>query len=121
MFNEKPLHEIDDTATSAAEDRFEDILKRVKAAGAEILKDEETPLYAESGADQFEIGRRRIVEFNLNRTDFQITRDFKTARINGAGPRKSVLELPTPSITIKLMSKPELSQQWVGVDLEDMF
>ncbi|HRY90976.1 MAG TPA: hypothetical protein P5229_01375 [Candidatus Gracilibacteria bacterium] len=124
--NKSRFHEIEETRTSAAQDRFEEILQKVKAAGAHIDRDEESPLYADVAQQEVEIGRRRIVEFSLNHTDFQITRDEKTARITGAGPgqkshRAALEQLPVPAINIKLKSKPELSQQWVAVEIEDVF
>lgn len=75
--NKSRFHEIEETRTSAAQDRFEEILQKVKAAGAHIDRDEESPLYADVAQQEVEIGRRRIVEFSLNHTDFQITRDEK--------------------------------------------
>lgn len=117
----KPFHEIDDTRGSAADDRFEMILNRVKAAGADITLDEESPLYTEIGMQQFEIGYERVVEFNLAKFDFRITRDVKTMRLSGAGKQKHMEQLPSPSIQIHLKRKPETSQQWIEVDLEDLF
>lgn len=119
--DEKPMREIDDTAGSAAEDRFEELLNKVKAAGANIVSDLESPLFVSLGADDFEIGKERIVEFSVNGTDFQIVRQEKFARITGAGHHKSLEELSRPSIDIKLKSKPELSEQWVFVDVDDLF
>jgi hypothetical protein len=120
-FDDKPIREIDETSKSAAEDRFEEILKKVKAAGAEIVLDEEGPLYLSLGMDDFEIGRQRTVEFSLNGTDFHISRQEKNSRIVGSGVHKSLEELPRPFIDIKLKSKPGISDQWVYVDLEDVF
>jgi len=119
--DDKPLREIDDTAGSAAEDRFEEIIEKVKAAGAKIEKDEETPLYTDLGSEEIEIGDIRVVEFNMNGMDFQITRQSKHVRIMGEGHRKYTEDLPRPSIDIKLKRKPEISDQWVFVDMEDMF
>lgn len=113
------MREIDETAGSAAEDRFEEIVNKVEAAGAEMIKDEESPLYVSIGADDFEIGDERVVEFHLKGTDFQITRRSKTMRIVGEGHRKSVEELPRPMVDIKLKSKPDTSDQWVFVDMDD--
>jgi len=123
--DDKPLRELDDTKASAAEDRFEEMVTKVKAACAagqgEITMDEESPLYADIAGTETPIGRRRTVEFNLNHTDFQVTRDEKDARIIGIGHRAALQELPTPSVVIKLKKKPEISNQWVQVDIEDMF
>lgn len=119
--DDKPMREIDDTAGSAAEDRFEEILKKVKAAGAEIIKDEQSPLFTDLGNDEVEIGENRVVEFNLNGMDFQIIRHVKNVRIMGEGHRKYLEDMPRPSIDIKLKRKPEISDQWVYVDMEDMF
>ncbi|MBN1494502.1 hypothetical protein JW911_02055 [Candidatus Peregrinibacteria bacterium] len=119
--DDKPIREIDDTAGSAAEDRFEEIIKRVKAANAEIIKDESSPLYIDLGMEEVEIGEQRIVEFNLNGMDFQIIRDKKMARIVGEGRKKSLEQLSRPMIDIKLKRKPETSDQWVFMDLDGMF
>ncbi len=117
----KPGKELDDTAASAANDRLEEILRRVKAAGAEITMDEKTPLHVEFNNEVVEIGERRVVEFNLNRTDFQITRDIKNMRVGGGGPRKHLEEVARPMIETKLKKKPDTSDQWIGVDIEDVF
>jgi hypothetical protein len=117
----KPMREIDDTAGSAADDRFDEIIKKVKAAGAEIIKDETSPLYVDLGREEVEIGEQRVVEFNLNNMDFEITRNVKNVRIVGEGHHKSFEELSRASIEIKLKSKPEMSDQWVVMDLDDMF
>jgi len=119
--DDKPLRELDDTRASAAQDRFEELVAKVKAAGAEITLDEESPLYADVAGTETPLGRRRTVEFNINHTDFQITRDEKTARIVGSGPRAALQELTVPSLVIKLKKKPDISDQWVQVDIEDMF
>ncbi|MBU1703590.1 hypothetical protein KJ951_04255 [Patescibacteria group bacterium] len=119
--DDKPLREIDDTADSAAQDRFEEILAKVKAAGAEIMKDEQSPLYTDIGLEEYEIGDQRVVEFNLNGMDFQITRQAKKVRITGEGRHKSLEDLPRAGIEIKLKRKPDTSDQWVVVDLQDMF
>ena len=119
--DDKPIREIDDTAGSASEDRFEEIIKRVKAGGAEIVKDESSPLYMDLGSEEAEIGEQRIVEFNLNGMDFQIIRNAKTVRIVGEGHKKSFEQLSRPSIDIKLKRKPENSDQWVFMDLDGMF
>jgi hypothetical protein len=119
--DDKPIREIDDTAGSAADDRFEEIIRRVKAGGAEIIKDESSPLYMDLGSEEAEIGEQRIVEFNLNGMDFQIIRNEKTVRIVGEGHKKSFEQLARPSIDIKLKRKPENSDQWVFMDLDGMF
>lgn len=121
MHDDKPPKEIDDTAGSAAEDRFEEILQKVEAAGAEITKDDEAPLYTDIGMDQYEIGHERIVEFNMNGMDFQIVRQVKEVRIVGEGMKKSLEDLPRPQVDLKLKRKPDTSSQWVVVDLGDLF
>ncbi|MFC1647505.1 hypothetical protein ACFL10_00745 [Patescibacteria group bacterium] len=119
--DDKPIKEIDSTAGAAAEDRFEEILERVKAAGAEFVKDDSGPLYVDLGRDEVEIGEQRIVEFSLNRLDFQITRKVKTVRIVGDGHNKNFEELSRPIIEIILKRKPDTSDQWVIMDLDDVF
>lgn len=117
----KPGKEFDDTKASAANDRFEEIVKRVKDAGAEITSDESFPLQVEFNREIVETGDRRVVEFNLNRTDFQITRDIKNFRTVGEGNKRHLEEISSPMIETKLKRKPETSDQWLGVDLEDLF
>ncbi len=113
---------MDDTAASAANDRLEEILRRVKAAGGDITKDETAPLVIEFNNDFVEIGEQRMVEFNINRTDFQITREVKNVRIGGvSGHKKHLEDLARPIIDTKLKRKPENEDQWIGVDFEDMF
>lgn len=119
--DDKPAREIDDTAGSAAEDRFEEIIERVRKAGAEFAKDEESPLYIDLGREEVEIGEQRVVEFNLNKMDFQIIRKVKNVRVVGHGHGSSLEDLARPIVEIKLKRKPEMSEQWVIMDLEDMF
>lgn len=121
FYDRKPSRELDDTAASAADDRLEEILRKIKAAGGEITKDEIIPLQVEFNNDIVEIGERRIVEFNLNRTDFQITRDVKSVRVSGAGNKKHLEKTDRPMIETKLKKRPDNEDQWVGVDFEDMF
>jgi len=121
QFEDKPLREIDSTAGSAAEDRFEKILDRVRAAGAEFIKDETYPLYVDLGREEAEIGEQRVVEFNLHRMDFEITRDVKNMRVVGDSHNASLEPLSRPIVETKLKRKPETSDQWVIMDLEDMF
>lgn len=121
-FDPKPAREIDDTKAAAAEDRFEEIINRVKASpGAEISMDETSPLYVNLGREEVEIGEQRVVEFNLNKMDFQIIRKSKTVRVSGHGNNMDLEDLSHPIVEIKLKRKPELSDQWVVMDLEDMF
>ena len=120
-FDDKPMREVDATAGAAADDRFEEIINRVKAAGAEISKDITGPLYVDLDRDEIEIGEQRIVEFNLNKMDFQITRNVKNVRISADGHNKNLEDLDRPIIEIKLKRKPELEDEWVVMDLEDMF
>jgi len=119
--DDKPIREIDDTAGSASEDRFEEILNRVEASGTEITRDETSPIYVDLGRGEVEIGEQRIVEFNMNRMDFQIIRSAKTVRVVGNGNNKGFEPLPRPMVDIKLKRKPDTSPQWVIMDLEDIF
>ena len=111
--------EIGDTKQSAADDRFEEFLEKVKAAGAEIVRDETDTLYSGDDDDALGIGEQRIVEFNLNGLDFLITREVKDGEVESHGNNKSVVDLEVPRIDIKLQRKPEDSDQWVFVDLDD--
>jgi lysylphosphatidylglycerol synthetase-like protein (DUF2156 family) len=121
QFDEKPIREIDSTVGSAAEDRFEKIIEKIKAAGAEIIEDESYPLYADMGREEAEVGEQRVIEFNLNKMDFEITRSVKTVRVVGDGHNKSFEPLSRPIVETKLKRKAETSDQWVIMDLEDMF
>lgn len=121
MYNDrKPIPELDGTYASAADDRLEEILKRVRAAGADITLDEVTPLFIDFNNDSVEVGERRIVEFTLNRTEFQITRDTKIKRIGGAGPKKHLEDVMRPMIETKLKKRPDTEDQWTVVDIEDL-
>ena len=119
--DDKPIREMDHTAGSAADDRFEEIIERVEESGAEFIKDDSGPLYIDFDREEVEIGEQRIVEFNLNKMDFQITRNVKNVRITGDGHNKSMEDLSRPIIEIKLKRKPELEDDWVVMDLDDMF
>ncbi|MCD6109950.1 hypothetical protein J7J83_04295 [bacterium] len=120
-FDDKPMREIDDTVASAADDRFEEIIQRVRESGAEIIQDEIIPLYIDLGREEVEIGEQRIVEFNLNKMDFQIIRKSKNVRVTSNGNNRSLEDLSRPIVEIKLKRKPELSDQWVIMNLDDMF
>lgn len=117
----RPMHEISETRAATAKHQFEDIIEKVKEAGGKITKDEEYPLYIDIGQSEDQIGMERIVEFNLNRTDFQMTRKMETHRLQGAGRQKSLEELHPERVTLKLKRKPELDENWVNVDWDDMF
>lgn len=119
--DDSKIKEIDATTASAARDRFDEILGKVTAAGAKVIKDQETPLYYDAGKDEIEIGRRRLVEFNINSTDFQITRDEKHRRILGVGHKRSFEDLEKPILEMKLRKKDELADDWVYVDIDDLF
>lgn len=117
----KPGRELDDTAASAANDRLEEILRKVRALGGEITKDEKIPLEIEFNNEITGIGERRVVEFSVKKVDFQIIRDVKYVRVGGAGSKKHLEDIPRPMIETKLKRKPYNEDQWVGVDFEDMF
>ncbi|MBU1151271.1 hypothetical protein KJ632_00415 [Patescibacteria group bacterium] len=114
------LHEIDATRAKVRDDQFEAILERVKEAGGEISKDETAPLYDEIGTEEAEIGYERVVEFNLNKFDFQMTRRVREKRIVGEGHHKSLEATDTPMIKLTLKRKPESSDTWQMMDLEDL-
>lgn len=117
----KPIRELDDTAASAADDRLEEILKRVKAAGGVITKDEIIPLHMDFNMEVVEVGDQRTVEFTLNKTDFQIVRRIKDVRVAGGSHKKHLENLDRPMIETHLKRKPENSDQWIGVDIDEMF
>lgn len=115
------MPEIDETRAAGKDEAFEEIINRVKQAGGEILKDETVPLYTEIGAHEFEVGIQRIVEFNLNRFDFQLTRKVETHTLQGSGHQKHIEELNAPRSRITMKRKQDTSNDWIVVDLEDMF
>jgi len=111
--------EIDETRQSAADDRFEEILNKVKAAGADITRDEYEPIYSDMGEDDLEIGEVRTVEFNLVGFDFMITRTVKDGKVVGSGHQKMVVDLESPRTEMRLKRKPERTQDWTIIDLDD--
>ena len=115
------MKEIGETRAAGKAQAFENILEKIKAAGGEIIRDEETPLYVDIGAQELEIGTERIVEFNLNKFDFQLIRQTKDARITGQGHQKSMETLDIPHIDIKMKKKAETDNDWLIVDLEELF
>lgn len=116
-----PLHETSDTRAASREHQFEEILKKVEAAGGEIILDEDTPLYTDIGLDEHEIGTIRRVEFNLNGFDFQLIRKVETGRIVGEGRNKSVEPMSPPRINLIMKKKREIEDTWQVVDIEEMF
>ncbi len=117
----RPMREIAETKAAGKEEAFNEILERVKSAGGEITIDESSPLYTEVGTEELEVGEQRVVEFSLNRFDFQLTRNSETHTLSGAGHQKHIEELPMPRIKITMKRKPDTSNDWQVIDLEDMF
>ena len=117
----KPMREIAETKAAGKEEAFNEIIEKVKTAGGEIVSDETSPFYTEVGSQEFEVGEQRIVEFNLNKLDIKLTRNSETHIISGSGHQKHVEELPMPRINISMKRKPDTSNEWQVVDLEDMF
>lgn len=115
------MHEIDETRAAGRDEAFEQIIERIKSAGGEIVKDEASPLYTELGADEFEIGSQRVVEFTLNRLDFRLMRNVEKFGVRGEGRHKNLEELAQPRIKMSLKRKSMSSNDWQVVDLEDMF
>ncbi|MBT5016929.1 hypothetical protein HN748_00820 [Candidatus Peregrinibacteria bacterium] len=115
----RAYQEIDETRQSAADDRFEEILQKVKDAGAEIKRDEYEPMYSAMGEDNYDIGEKRIVEFNLASFDFIITREVQDAKVEGHGHQAKILELDMPQVEMKLRRKPQYTEEWEIVDLDD--
>lgn len=115
------MHEINETRAAGRAQAFDDILEKIKTAGGEIIRDEEVPLYVDIGSQELEIGTERVVEFNLNRTDFQLIRQTKDARITGQGHQKSMETLDVPHIDIRMKKKAETETDWRVVDLDELF
>lgn len=115
------MHEIAETRQAGKDAAFDTIIERVKAAGAEIIKDETAPLYTEVGLQEFEVGNQRVVEFNLNKFDFQLTRNIETHVLQGAGHQKHIEALDIPRSHVVMKKKADTSNDWQIVDLEDLF
>lgn len=115
------LHETDDTRQSGAEEAFEEILRKVKAAGGEISLDETCPLYTDIGMKEAEVGQERIVEFSLGRIDFKMIRKIETHRITGASHNKGLEPMTPPRVNTILKKKESSSSDWEIVDLQEMF
>ena len=117
----REMHEIDATRAATRDHAFDELIERIKSAGGEITQDETHPLYIDIGMEEAEIGTERIVEFNLNKMDFKLIRKSETHRIDGAGHNKSLVPMEAPRIKMTLRRKPEISDDWQIVDLDDMF
>lgn len=115
------MHEIAETRAVGKDMAFDQLIERVKAGGGEITRDETTPLYVEIGMQEFEVGSQRIVEFSLNRYDFQLTRKVETHILQGDGRQKHTESLGAPRSHIKMKKKESISNDWEAVDFEDMF
>lgn len=115
----KGMPEIPETKAAARDEAFEAIIERIKSSGGEIIKDETSPLYTEIGAQELEIGTQRIVEFNLDKMDIQLTRNVETHALSGSGHQKHAEKLEMPRVKISMKQKPDTSDTWQVVDLED--
>jgi len=115
------LPEIAETRAAGREEAFEAIIQRVKDSDGTIEKDETAPLYTEVGMEEFEVGHRRVVEFTLNRTEFQLVRNLETHALQGAGHQKHIEIIESPKINIILKKRNGYGGEWQVVDLEDMF
>ncbi|NIA02475.1 MAG: hypothetical protein GWP15_03755 [Nitrospirae bacterium] len=115
----KPMPEIAETKAAARDEAFEAIIERIKSSGGEIVKDEMSPLYMEIGSQELEIGTQRVVECNLNKLDIQLTRNVETHAMSGSGHQKHADKLDMPRVKIKMKQKPDSSDTWQIVDLED--
>ena len=115
------FHETPDTRAKGAAAAFDLILEKVLAAGGEVTTDEETPLYDDIGNQEVELGKDRMIEFTLNKTEFQLVRKIETQRIDGAGKHKSLTPLDPPRVKMTLKKKPLFGADWQTVDLDEMF
>ena len=114
-----PMREISDTMQSVKDEKFNLILEKIRKV-AEDYQESTSPLYIESGMDQFEVGEETIITFNLMHSDYEITRQVKTHRLSGEGRNKHVEENMPPQVLIKLKKKDELSSDWKNIDLLDL-
>lgn len=115
------MHEIDETRAAGRDEAFEEIIRRIVAAGGEIVEDETHPLFVDMGSEEVEVGSQRVVQFSLNRFDFKLTRNVEKQSLHGEGRHKHLEDLAMPRIKISLKRKPASSEDWQVVDLEDMF
>ncbi len=115
------MKEIDETRGAGRDEAFEAIIDRIKSAGGEVTEDQFNPLYTEIGTQEFEVGSERVVQFSLNRFDFKLSRRVETQSVQGEGHKKSLSDLTSPRIKFILKRKPDTTQDWQSVDLEDMF
>lgn len=115
------MHEIAETRAAGRDEAFENIIERIKSAGAEIIQDEITPLYTEIGSQELETGYQRVVQFHLNRLDFQLSRRVEDSVLSGEGHQKHLQPLETPRIKFTLKRKQDSSSDWQVVDLDEMF
>ncbi len=116
----KGLPEIGDTKASVKDDQFQEIVDRIKSVATEF-EDETHPLYLSIGEDEFEIGTQRVINFNINKFDFELTRDVETLRLSGEGRQKHLEDNPSPKISMKLRRKSQYDNDWQVVDMDDLF
>lgn len=116
-----PMKEIDETRGAGRDEAFEAIVDRIKSVGGEVTEDTTSPLYSEVGDQELEVGYERVVQFSLNRFDFKLSRRVETQAIQGEGHTKHLSVLASPRIKFILKRKPDNSQDWQLVDLENMF
>lgn len=119
--SKKPLHEIAETRAAGRDAAFDEIIEKISSAGGKITEDETHALYTDIGMEEFEMGTQRIIEFELNNTEFQLTRNVENYTLQGSGRQKHLEELEIPRVRINLKKKSPSSDDWQTVDLEDMF
>lgn len=115
------MHEIDDTRSSLQDDAFDELLDKIESAGGEITEDEESPLYTDIGAEEFEIGLERIVKFQIGKMEFMLSRKTETQRLSGMGKHKHLEALTPPRIKMTLRRRPDGTSDWLVVDVDDLF
>lgn len=118
---QKGFHEIDETRAATRDEAFEEIIRRIKAAGAVISKDETSPFYTDVGAQEFELGTTRVVEFNLNNFDFLLTRKVENFILQGAARQKHTEPLTPPRFTLSLKRKGQFEEDWVAMEIGEIF
>lgn len=116
----KPMPEIPETKAAARDEAFEEIIERIESSGGKIIEDEIHPLYMSIGSQELEIGTQRVVEFNLNKLDIQLTRNVETHALSGSGHQKHADKLDMPRVKITMKQRSELATDWQVVDLEDI-
>lgn len=115
------MHEIDETRSSLQDDAFDEFLDKIESKGGEITEDEESPLYTDIGAEEYEVGLERTVKFKIGKMEFMLIRKTETQKIGGMGKHKHLEALSPPRIKMTLRQRLDGQTDWLVVDVDDLF